>query len=126
MLKITLLGLGLFVGSLFAQDNLNKISSTTLGGYSASISSQNKIASNGINPIEITVYNKGKILLATNLNLTLYTPDNKTIEYKQIKDIDNHYITEINFTEKGEYNYVIRFDTQTGGVAHYLRGRFKV
>lgn len=126
MLKVSLLGLGLFVGSLFAQDNLNKISSTTLGGYSASISSQNEIKLNGINPIEITVYNKGKMLSTTSLNLTLYTPDNKTIEFKQIKNIDNHYITDMNFTEKGEYRYVIRFDTQTGGVSHYLRGSFKI
>lgn len=126
MLKITLLGLWLFVGSLFAQDNLNKISSTTLGGYSASISSQNKIEVNGINSVEITVYNKGKILLATSINLTLYTPNNKTIEHKQIKNIDNHYVTDINCTEKGEYKYVIRFDTYTGGVAHYLRGSFKI
>ncbi|WP_156981732.1 MULTISPECIES: hypothetical protein [Arcobacteraceae] len=38
MLKITILSLGLFVGSLFVQDNLNKISSCGLKGYLSTLS----------------------------------------------------------------------------------------
>jgi hypothetical protein len=126
MLKITLLGLGLFVGSLFAQDNLNKISSTTLGEYSASLSSQNKIVSNTTNPVSVLVYNKGKILKAIELELTLYTPDNKTIEFKHIKSVDNKYLANVKFSQNGEYRYVIKFSNQVGGVSHYLRGDFKI
>jgi hypothetical protein len=126
MLKVTLLGLGLFVGSLFAQDNLNKISSTTLGGYSASLSSQNKIESNTTSPVLVSVYNKGKILKAIDLNLTLYTPDNKTIEFKHIKSVDNQYLANMKFSQNGEYKYVVKFSTQIGGVSHYLRGEFKI
>ena len=126
MLKVTLLGLGLFVGSLFAQDNLNKISSTTLGGYSTSLSSQNKIEANTTNSVFVSVYNKGKILKAIDLDLTLYTPNNKTIEFKHIKNVDNQYLTNIKFPQNGEYKYVVKFSTQVGGVSHYLRGDFKI
>lgn len=126
MLKVTLLGLGLFVGSLFAQDNLNKISSTTLNTYSASLSAKNKIESNSMNPIEIKVHNKGRILKSIDLNLTLYTPNNGTTEYKHIKSTDKHYLANVKFFDKGEYKYVIKFSTQIGGVTHYLRGAFKI
>ncbi|MDD2896661.1 MAG: hypothetical protein PHG81_11660 [Aliarcobacter sp.] len=126
MLKVTLLGLGLFVGSLFAQDNLNKISSTSLGGYSVSLSSQNKIELNTTNPVLVSVYKKGKILSVSDLDLTLYTPDNKTIEYKHIKSVDNSNLENIKFSQKGDYRYVVKFSNQIGGVSHYLRGDFKI
>ncbi len=126
MLKITLLGLGLFVGSLFAQDNLNKISSTSLGGYSVSLSSQNKIELNTPNPVSISVYKKGKTLSVSDLDLTLYTPDNKTIEFKHIKSVDNSNLENIKFSQKGDYKYVVKFDNQIGGETHYLRGNFKI
>lgn len=126
MLKITLLGLWLFVGSLFAQDNLNKISSTTMGGYSASISLVNKIESIGKNPVSISVYNKGKILSGIDVNLILFMPDDKTVEYKHIKSIDNHYLADVNFSAKGKYTYSLKFSTKVGYVSHYLRGDFEI
>lgn len=126
MLKVTLLGLGLFVGSLFAQDNLNKISSTSLYGYSVYLSSQNKIELNTMNPVLISVYKKGKILSVSDLDLTLYTPDNKTIEFKHVKSVDNSNLENIKFSQKGDYKYVVKFSNQIGGVSHYLRGDFKI
>ena len=126
MLKVTLLGLGLFVGSLFAQDTLNKISSTSLYGYSVYLSSQNKIELNTMNPVLISVYKKGKILSVSDLDLTLYTPDNKTIEFKHVKSVDNSNLENIKFSQKGDYKYVVKFSNQIGGVSHYLRGDFKI
>lgn len=81
MLKITILSLGLFVGSLFAQDNLNKISSSGLKGYWSTLS----ISKEKNSPLYITIHNKAKRQVNMDVNLTLYTPSDKTIVFKHIK-----------------------------------------
>lgn len=66
------------------------------------------------------------MLKAIDLNLTLYTPDNKTLEFKHIKSVDNQYLANIKFSQNGEYKYIVKFITHIGGFPHYLRGEFKI
>lgn len=125
MLKISLLGLGLFIGSLFAQDNYNVISNSVTTNYQVSISSKDNLVV-GKNQLKITVAKKGKRLSGMDVNLTLYTPDNKTLEFNHLTNDNNSYIVDTALTKKGDYTYVLKYSSQAGAVSHFSRGSFKI
>lgn len=126
MLKIIILSIGIFVGSLFAQDNLSKISSSTFKEYSTTLSTKIEKNKEEKSLLLIFISKKGVIESGMHVNLTLFMPNNEVIEYKNIKNVNKHYLLNVDFSKKGKYGYVLKFSKQNGEFVHYLRGSFKI
>lgn len=112
MLKITLLGLGLLTGSLFAQDSHTLVSQTTLNGYSA------KVFENG----DIKLYDHGRLLQNENVHVVLYSPSHEKTIINSVDYSDYAYHTNKNLALNKDYRYVITFSDSIGGISHHLTG----
>ena len=125
-LQKILLGLSLFVGSLYAQDVSNKIHSPGyIKDYSVNIMSTEQLKQ-GDNKITIKFRHKEHTHNNLKSTLTIYSPDNTRVSYQGQKTKTNgKYLYEVNLKEKGKYRYVLTF-RQEVGVTHSKRNSFIV
>lgn len=123
MLKIGLLCIGLFFTNLFAQNNIVSIGIDK--NHKTVIFSKEKVTI-GKNRFNIEVFHKSKKLSNSFVKFTLYRPDNKEINYNNIKKeiYKNELIVEL--PVKGKYNYKLDFSRTIGGVIYTTRGSFLV
>lgn len=123
-LQKIVLGLGLLVGSVYAQDVSNTIHSP---GYIKDYSVLVKSASDlkiGANDIYANFKHKGHTHNDLNTKLTVYSPSNTQVDYKGVNTEKNgKYVFKVNLPEKGTYKYVLTFSHETG-VSHSKRGTF--
>lgn len=122
MLKVTVLGLGLLSGSLFAQDNAQVISGSMTKNYHVAISSNDSLHV-GTNDLKVDIVQKAHKLSGMDVNLTLYTPDNKELHYNHVNSSE-YFKTDL--STKGEYRYNIKFSSGSGAVSHNSMGSFSL
>lgn len=122
MLKVTVLGLGLLSGSLFAQDNAQVISGSMTKNYHVAISSNDSLHV-GTNDLKVDIVQKAHKLSGMDVNLTLYTPDNKELHYNHVNSSE-YFKTDL--STKGEYRYNIKFSSGPGAVSHNSMGSFSL
>ena len=114
-LQKIVLGLGLVVGSVYAQDT----SSTIHGpGYIKDYTVLVKPATElkqGNNDIKVNFTHKGHSHNDLNTKLTIYSPNKPSIDYKGVNTKNNgEYVFNVNLPEKGTYNYVLTFSHNVG------------
>jgi hypothetical protein len=121
-----LLSLGLFVGSIYAQDTSNKIhSSGYIKDYNVKIKSKEPLKQ-GYNKVNIKFTHKGHTHNDLKSNFTVYSPSDIILSYKgENTKINGQYLYNINLQEKGIYTYVLTFG-QKIGVRRTKRGSFKL
>lgn len=120
MLKVSLLGLGLLAGSLFAQDSV--ISNTQTNNYHLAVVSKDNLKV-GENQLKIDIKYKAANYNGMDVNLTLYTPDNKELHYNHISS--GEYF-KADLPSKGEYRYSVKFSSSVGAVSHNTMGSFSL
>ena len=121
-----LLGLGLFIGSAYAQDVSNVIHSPGyIKDYSVNIKSDEHLKQ-GINQITIKFTHNGHTHNDLKSKLTVYAPDNTILSYEgENTKTNGKYQYNVNLKDKGTYTYVLTFSHEVG-VTKSKRGSFIV
>jgi hypothetical protein len=121
-----LLSLGLFVGSVYAQDVSNIIHSPGyIKDYTVNIKSVEHLKQ-GINLITIKFVHDGHTHNDLKSKLTVYSPDNTILSYEgENTKINGKYQYNVNLKDKGTYTYVLTFSHEVG-VTRSKRGSFIV
>jgi hypothetical protein len=124
VLQKVILGLGLIVGSMYAQDVSNTIHSPGyIKDYTVIIKPATELKQ-GYNDININFTHKSHVHNDLNTKLTIYSPNKSSKEYKGINTKKNgEYVFNINLPEKGSYRYILTFSHNVG-VTQIKRGSF--
>ena len=126
VLQKVILGLGLVVESVYAQDVSNTIHSPGyIKDYTVIIKPATELKQ-GNNDINVNFTHKGHSHNDLNTKLTVLAPDKTSIDYKGVNTKNNgEYVFNVNLPQKGSYNYILTFSHNVG-VTQTKRGSFNL